>query len=269
MGEGGASAHWRRPPAVDRQLEAAVEAIRSKLGENAVAIYVYGSAVSGGLKPGSDLDVFVVLRRPTKAGERAALFDALTPVSAKRARPAGWRPLEVTAAVRSTLKPLRGPPVTDFQFGEWLRPGLDAGITDPEDPNNADLVLLVAMVRQHGRPLHGPEPDKVIAEVPPDRLRVALEDVVPGLVEDLQTDTANVLLTLARVAYTLTTGAFVPKDTAADWLVPRLSDGSRPALERARDIYLRAQPDTWDGSEKAVPQAVEELKSVIRRASQA
>ena len=258
---------WRPPPLLDRQINAVVAAITTELSDNVEAISLYGSAVSGGLKPESDLDFFVVLRRPTTAAERTALFQTLTPLSAERERPPGWRPLEVTAAVRSTLDPLADPPVTDFQFGEWLRERMDAGMTVPDEPHNPDLTLLVAMVRQGGRPLDGAAPKSVIAEVERHRLRQALIDVVPGLLEDLDTDTANVLLTLARVAYTLATGEFVTKDAAAEWVLPRLGGRSRPALERARDIYLGAQPGTWDGTEVAV--AANELQDVIRAAIRA
>jgi streptomycin 3"-adenylyltransferase len=144
---------------------------------------------------------------------------------------------------------------------------MDASLTVPEDPRNPDLALLVAMVRHNGRALVGPDPEKLMAEVEEQRLRQALLDVVPGLLKDLDTDTANVLLTLARVAYTLATGEFVSKDAAAAWVLPRLTERSRPALERARDIYVAARANTWDGSEAAV--AANELQGVIRAAMRA
>ena len=248
---------------VDRQVEATVAAIRSSLGDNAQAIYLYGSAVAGGLKPTSDLDLFVVLDRPTTAENRAALVAALTPLSAKHERRAGWRPLELTAAVRSTLDPLSDPPVTDFQFGEWLRDRLDAGQTAPEEPNNPDLTLLVEMVRQSGRPLHGPPPEELIGEVPHDRLQSALRDVIPGLLRDLDSDTANVLLTLARVGYTLATGSFASKDEAAEWVLPRVSAEAKTAIERARAVYLGEEADSWETERAAVTRASDELMSLI------
>jgi predicted nucleotidyltransferase len=249
---------------VERQVKAVVAAIRAALGDNAQAIYLYGSAISGGLRPHSDLDLFVVVDRPTSDGERAELFEALTPLSAKRARPRAWRPVEVTAAARSTLNPLGNPPITDFQFGEWLRTRIDDGETKPEDPYNPDLAVLAAMVRQTGQPLHGAPPEELIAEVSETRIEQALHAVIPDLVKDLDSDTANVLLTLARVAYTLSTRTFTSKDGAADWALARVDQGARPALERARAAYLGEGPDEWDEVRVQVGLAAAELQRLSR-----
>ncbi len=40
------------------------------LGDDVLGAYLHGSAVLGGLRPQSDIDVLVVLRRQTTAGER-------------------------------------------------------------------------------------------------------------------------------------------------------------------------------------------------------
>jgi streptomycin 3"-adenylyltransferase len=68
---------------------------------------------------------------------------------------------------------------------------------------------------------------------------------IPGLLDDLEGDTANVLLTLARIWLTLATGEIRPKDVAADWALERLSARYRPPLSRARAVYLGDAPDAW------------------------
>ena len=114
-------------------------------------------------------------------------------------------------------------------------------------PDNPDLALMIEMVRRSGRPLVGSPAGELLPPVPEDDLRAALVGVVPDLMADLDTDTANVLLTLARVWHTLETGEFTSKDAAADWAITRLgSPGSRP-LVKARDTYLGAATDgSWD-----------------------
>ena len=125
----------------------------------------------------------------------------------------------------------------DLQFGEWLRAEFDAGELPPSGPN-PDLTLLVAMVRATSRPLVGPPAAELLDPVPAADIRRAIVDSTPGLMADIDSDTANVLLTLARGWYTLLTGDFASKDAAADWAIPLLPASHRPALARARDAYL-------------------------------
>jgi hypothetical protein len=70
---------------------------------------------------------------------------------------------------------------------------------------------------------------------------------LPGLLEDLDGDTRNVVLTLARVWTTLATGGIRPKDAAADWALPRLPPHRRPVLEHAKQLYLtcRYSEEHW------------------------
>ena len=65
-----------------------------------------------------------------------------------------------------------------------------------------------------------------------------MHDVIPDLIADLDGDVRNVLLTLARVWFTLDTGTIAPKDVAADWALQRLPEGRGAALGRARAGYL-------------------------------
>ena len=54
---------------------------------------------------------------------------------------------------------------------------------------------------------------------------VALLDVIPSLMADLDDDVRNVLLTVARVWFTIETGTIASKDVAADWVISRLPPG--------------------------------------------
>ena len=72
-----------------------------------------------------------------------------------------------------------------------------------------------------------------------------LEGIDP-LLADLDDDTRNVVLTLARIWTTLGTGEFRSKDAAADWALERLPEEHRAVLARARAIYLGDEPERWD-----------------------
>jgi streptomycin 3"-adenylyltransferase len=53
-----------------RQLEGTLAIVRDVLGDRALGAYLYGSAVAGGLRPRSDLDLFVVTSGRTRDDER-------------------------------------------------------------------------------------------------------------------------------------------------------------------------------------------------------
>ena len=72
-----------------------------------------------------------------------------------------------------------------------------------------------------------------------------LEGIGP-LLADLDDDTRNVVLTLARIWTTLGTGEFRSKHAAADWALERLPEEHRAVLARARAIYLDDEPERWD-----------------------
>ncbi|MCF7647438.1 DUF4111 domain-containing protein [Bacillus subtilis] len=69
--------------------------------------------------------------------------------------------------------------------------------------------------------------------------------LLPSLVEGLHGDERNVLLTLARMLYTATTGQFTSKDHAAFWAMALLSESSADVLSYARSAYLGEITDSW------------------------
>ncbi|HET9417617.1 MAG TPA: DUF4111 domain-containing protein, partial [Candidatus Limnocylindria bacterium] len=102
---------------------------------------------------------------------------------------------------------------------------------------------LLCMVREEGRPLVGPPPKALLDPVPTSDLVRASRDELPSLVTDLETDTRNVLLTLARMWCTVVTGGVRSKSAAAAWAIDRLPQRHRPALVLARAAYLGETTD--------------------------
>ncbi|MEV5981816.1 aminoglycoside adenylyltransferase family protein [Streptomyces sp. NPDC052114] len=213
--------------------------------EGVVGVYPHGSAVLGGLRPHSDLDVFVVARRRTTAGQRQALTDGLLAISGSGAPGEPLRPVELTVAVQDDIRPWTYPPRCEFQYGEWLRDAYLRGET-PEPGPSPDLALLVTMVLRGRAALVGPEPGRVLDPVPPRDVTRAMAAGVPELLAELDTDTRNVLLTLARIWTTLATGDIKSKDGAADWALARLPAEHRPVLARARAVYLGDEQERWE-----------------------
>ena len=261
-----------RPPIVNldagtqAQLDHVVRLVRGVLGDDVIGLWLYGSAVLGGLRPESDLDVFVVTRMPTRPRERRALIDGLLPISGSRAIAGPARSIELTIVAQGNVRPWRYPPTLDFLYGDWLRAEFERGVVPAPRPN-PDLAMLFSMVVHSGRPLLGPPPADIFDPVPRADLERASLDVIPGLLADLDSDTGNVLLTLARIWVTVATGEIGSKDGAADWVLKRLPEEHRAVLARARAIYLGDEPERWDDVLPLVQAHAEYVVQMIDRAS--
>ncbi|MGF2208209.1 aminoglycoside adenylyltransferase family protein [Streptomyces albidoflavus] len=218
------------------QLEEVISLVRELLpAPDLVAVYLYGSATTSGLRPYSDLDVFVVVRRGLVEEERRGLTARLLGISGAPGRP---------VVVLGDVVPWRYPARQEYQYGEWLREAYERGEV-PGARVEPDLAVLMRMVVADGRVLAGPPAGEVLPEVPAEDVARAVVAGVPGLLGELAEDTRNVLLTLARAWVTLDTGAVVPKDAAAGWALGRLPGEHRPALAHAREVYLGEAEENW------------------------
>ncbi|MBN3928594.1 DUF4111 domain-containing protein [Streptomyces verrucosisporus] len=253
------------------QLQEAVELVEGVLGSTAIGVYLHGSSVLGGLRPASDIDLLVLSRRTMDERERHSLAEGLLGISASvDSADESRRPVELSVVVQSEIRPWRFPPTGDFLYGEWLRDAFEAGEVPHPEPA-PDLALLLTTVLAGDRPLIGPPPARVIDPVPHRDLARASTAGIPDLLEELEDDTRNVVLTLARIWTTLVTGEIAPKDTAADWALARLPPEHRPVLKHARDLYLnrRYSEETWSDELRAqVRPHTEKVLSEISRIQQ-
>jgi aminoglycoside adenylyltransferase-like protein len=204
--------------------------------------------VLGGLRPTSDLDILAVVAGPTTGAQRRAIVDRLLEISGRRATRGPARPVELTIVQQSQLRPWHQAPLVELLYGEWLRDDLATGDI-PEPKPMPDLAPEISLALAGNRALFGPPPADVIDPVPPTGLRRAIVAGVPGLLADLETDTRNVLLSLARIVATLETGEIQTKDEAVDLAVHLLPGGpTREALLVARDMYRDGIDDEAAGA---------------------
>jgi predicted nucleotidyltransferase len=262
-GPGGPEAPLETPP-VAREV---VAIVRDVLGDALIGAYLHGSAVLGGLRPTSDIDVLAVIDRPTSEQERRAIVDRLLDVSGRRARRGPGRPIELTILVQSAVRPWRHPPRVEFLYGEWRRDDYEGGFVPGPEPM-ADLGPEVALTLAGNVALSGPPPAEVLDPIPDADLRRAITAGVPGLMDDLDTDTRNVTLTLARIWATLVTGAISSKDQAAAWALERVPDHLAGPLNLAREMYLEGwDRDDWGDELPAARATATHLVAEIRRAN--
>ncbi len=247
------------------QLTAATTVLEQHLTNWIETIHVFGSAVEGGLKRFSDLDLMVTVSEPLPPAVRLSLMQGLLAVSAWPGTHATRRALEVTVVVRSEVLPWRHPARRELQFGEWLRADIQAGTVEPAMVD-VDLAVLLTQVRANSVALKGPAAAEVFDPVPAADLRQALAETLTlwNGPADWDGDERNVVLTLARIWYTAATGAIASKDVAATWALNWLPPALQPLLVQARAAYLGETVDDLKQRQGEIAAFVPHAKAAIQ-----
>lgn len=190
--------------------------------------------------------MLAVSARETTHAEKQKIASGLLAVSGDLSRGHGRRPIELTIVTTSEVRPWRYPPRRDFQYGEWLRERFERGDRDLFRPTiDPDVAILITVVRLGDVTLTGSAAGATFDEVPRRDLVEALVAGIPGLIDDIDWDTRNVVLTIARIWNGVVTGEIRSKDGAAEWALERLPPEHRPVLVRAREGYLRGD-ESWE-----------------------
>ena len=258
---------WGDPAATETQIDFLIEGIRDVLRDDLVGAYLHGSAVLGGFRPDSDIDVIVVSTRRTTVDEKRRLINLLLSISGRRASLRPGRPIELDIVVESEIRPWRYPPTFDFHYSELWRERFESGNLEPwTTPTNRDLASAVTMVLLGDKPLAGTQPAQVFDPVPrSDYVDAILRDI--GTVDEfLPWDTRNVVLTLPRIWSAVATEAVYSKEGAANWALPRLPEEHRAILERARAGYCGETEDFWEDIRPQVRVYADHVVSEIERA---
>jgi streptomycin 3"-adenylyltransferase len=232
------------PTEIAEQISHACAVMKSHMATTLEAIHLFGSALDGGLKPHSDIDLLVTVSVPPVEFIRRSLLLDLLAFSAPSGSHGTWRPLEVTVVSYNEVVPWRYPAKRELQFGEWLRRDLLAGIFEPAILDH-DLAILLTKVRQRSIALVGPMAETFFEPVPKNDFLKALADTLAlwNSKADWEGDERNVVLALARIWYSASTGRIAPKDIAAAWVLERLPVEHRRVLHEAREAYLGLTQD--------------------------
>jgi predicted nucleotidyltransferase len=249
------------------QLAEATDLLARVLNDALLGVYLHGSAVLGALGPASDLDVLAVSRGRLSHRDRRHLARDLLRISG-RYPPTSRRPLDVQVVCATVLRPWRYPPRVEFHFGEWRRESFER--MDPmtlAPHSDPDLALAITLTRSAGRVLVGPPADRLLDPIPGSDLERAMLEGIDALVDDLEWDTWNVLLTLARVWRTLASGTIVSKAFAAEWAIRRLPADEAETLRRAKDWYIGSGGDAPPGFALSARSTADAMLAEIRAAS--
>ncbi|TYW85201.1 AadA family aminoglycoside 3''-O-nucleotidyltransferase [Klebsiella pneumoniae] len=227
------------PAEISVQLSQVLNVIKRHLESTLLAVHLYGSALDGGLKPYSDIDLLVTVDTRLDETVRQALFVDLLEISAFPGQSKVLRALEVTIVVYSDVVPWRYPARRELQFGEWQRKDILAGIFESAT-NDVDLAILLTKARQHNIALVGSAAEDFFNPVPESDLFKALAGTLKlwNSQPDWEGDERNVVLTLSRIWYSAATGKIASKDVASNWAMERLPAQHQLVLFEARQAYL-------------------------------
>jgi predicted nucleotidyltransferase len=255
------------PGATEKQLDRLVTGIEGILGTGLLGMYRHGSAVLGGLRPDSDIDIVVVATRRTSTDEKRRVIELLLTLSGGRSSTALGRPIELDIVVASEIRPWRYPPPFDVHYGELWRDRFERGDLEPwPSGTNPDLASAITMVLLGDRPLVGPRPADVFDPVPrADYLDAILRDT-ETVDEYLPWDTRNVVLTLPRIWSAIATEGVHSKESAALWALERIPEEHRAVLERAVSAYRGDTDDRWDDLVVETRAYVDSMLAQISRA---
>ncbi len=252
---------------VNEQISACIDLLVEVFGKDILGIYLYGSAVMGGLQKYSDIDLFVVANRPSTQIEKKKLIKSLLQVSGiymKSSKP----PIELTMVVKSEINPWRYPPHFDFIYGEWFRDKFESGVLDPWTTKcNPDLAIIITQISLVSKTLFGISPHQLLCKVPNHDFINATKEVLINLNHDLFTDTRNVLLTLARIWYTVETNSIISKKEAAIWAIDRLTDADQTVMRRALAVYIGDEDENWDDLKDCIKPCARFIRNKIILAS--
>ena len=247
---------------IPEEANQALNLIKELLEDQLVGVYLYGSAVMGGLRVDSDVDILVLTNSSLSESARSELSKRLMQISGRPGEYAGIRPLEVTVVNQKNVVPWHFPSKYEFMYGEWLREQFKKGEI-PGATDDPDLALLLAQAEMNSITLSGPEVEEVLEPVPWEDIQRAMKVSLPGLIANLKGDERNVILTLARMWFTASTGEFSSKDLAAEWAIKQLPEEQAALLSLARKAYFGEVKDKWEGMETELALLVESLRGAI------
>jgi hypothetical protein len=200
------------PNAEAAYLEQIVKTLRSRLKQRLVGAYLFGSAAYGSYEPGiSDLDVQAVVTEPLSKRERKEIANCL----AHQTLPCPARRLEFVGYAKPSINPATHHPQFEMNFNTGTDEPDHLSLNPAEEPSHWFL-LDVAIGRELGRCLMGPEPAQVFASIP--RLW-QLEAIIDSLAwhRKHEPTSANNVLNACRGWRYAVTGMWGSKLAGAAW----------------------------------------------------
>ncbi len=226
-------AHPTPYPGVNALVHKLLSEVQDILGDQFVAMYLYGSLATGDFDPPrSDVDFVVVTEN--ELGDN--LVERLQAMHARiAASDSPWATeLEGSYLPRHATR--------RFEPANARYPMIDRGGGLRVEQHHSDSVIRLHILYERGVVVAGPPPRTLIDPVPTEELRQAVLELVYGWWAPMLDDPARLrsrgyqdyaVLTMCRVLYTLRHGTVVSKPFAARWAQATLDSRWFPIVERA------------------------------------
>lgn len=220
------------PDAESGYLMQIVDRLREQLQERLVGVYLFGSAAYGSYEPGiSDLDVQAVVHDRLGDEERREIAARLS----HQALPCPARKLEFVCYAQPAINPATRHPRFELNFNSGA--GLADHLTlDPGEEASHWFLLDIALGRERGRSLFGPEPAAVFGAIPRLWQLEAIRDSLEWH-RDHELSSANSVLNACRGWRYAVTDQLGSKSAGANWALeqPNCPPVVARAEQRRRD----------------------------------
>lgn len=258
------------PDEIKNQITSLADGFRNILGKNLNGTYLHGSLAMNCFNPRrSDVDLLVVVNSALAVQTKHNLSLLLIKTSRKPSA------VEVNFIARSILDPWQYPTPFEFRFNEDRRRAvqqslLDGGSLEDGGANRGlDLAAHIAVTRQRGVSLFGPEPAKVFPNVPEEDyfdslLQIIYNDKI-GLTVNTEKPVDAVLLACNAYAHTRT-DAIYSKVEAGEWALYGLPGRYHPLIQAALDSY-RGEADDHAFPRTDLPEFIKFMKADFERFS--
>ncbi|RAH69077.1 streptomycin 3''-adenylyltransferase [Aspergillus aculeatinus CBS 121060] len=200
------------PQEVEAYLEEIVKRLTEYLQHQLVGIYLFGSASYGAYESGlSDLDVQTIVTDRLSTVEKQAVISRLT----HAALPCPATKLEFVVYAQSAVYPARRHPRFELNLNTGLHQP-DHISLDPANESSHWFLLDIAMGRQLGRSLCGPDPTHAFGAIPQRWILEAIADSLDWHHEN-ELSSPNSILNACRGWQFIVTGEFSSKSDGAKW----------------------------------------------------
>jgi hypothetical protein len=212
------------------------QALKDALGRDLLAVYLHGSAVLGGFRwERSDLDILALSRTALSDEQLGCIVRALAPLR----YPANGLEFTLMTAREASQPELSAPPFQLHQTTDgWDRAG--KVVDGREREGDPDLVLHLAVCREHGHAIAGPPPRGALAAIPDQAIESAMDNEIGWA--RAHAPLAYLVLTAARAWLFAETHRIVSKIEAGEWAAERYPEPA--VLEAALAIQRGAARTT-------------------------
>ncbi|KAJ5084566.1 hypothetical protein NUU61_009145 [Penicillium alfredii] len=200
------------PEEVEAYLEEMVQRLTDYLKDQLVGVYLFGSASYGAYESGlSDLDVQAIVKDPLDTVEKQAVISRLN----QEALPCPATKLEFVVYAQSAVDPASCHPRFELNLNTGLHQP-DHISLDPANESSHWFLLDIAMGRELGRNLYGPDKTVAFGTIP---RHWALEAIANSLDwhQANELNSVNSVLNACRGWRFIVTGEFSSKLDGAKW----------------------------------------------------